>query len=94
MKLAFITPRYGAEIPGGPEHACRLLAERVVERHDVDVLTTCADDGLTWKNQYAEGADKIRGVLVRRFAVNQPHDREAFRQTTSRLRTAPHTRNE
>lgn len=94
MKLAFITPRYGAEIPSGPEHACRLLAERVVERHDVDVLTTCAHDGMTWKNEYAEGADKIRGVLVRRFAVNQPHDREAFRQTTSRLRTTPHTRAE
>lgn len=94
MKLAFITPRYGAEIPGGPEHACRLLAERVVERHDVDVLTTCAHDGLTWKNEYAEGTDKIRGVLVRRFAVNQAHDREAFRQTTSRLRSAPHSRGE
>ena len=31
MKFAFITPRYGAEIGSGPEHACRLLAERVVE---------------------------------------------------------------
>ncbi len=94
MKLAFITPRYGAEIPSGPEHACRLLAERVVEKHDVDVLTTCADDELTWKNQYAEGSDKIRGVMVRRFAVNQLHDRDAFRRTTSHLRSSPHSRGE
>ena len=42
MKLAFVTPRYGADIPSGAEHACRLLAEQVCERHDVDVLTTCA----------------------------------------------------
>jgi glycosyltransferase involved in cell wall biosynthesis len=92
VKLAFITPRYGAEISSGPEHACRLLAERVVERHDVDVLTTCAHDALTWKNEYAEGADEIRGIVVRRFAVNHPHDRELFERTTSRLRTSSHSR--
>lgn len=92
MKFAFITPRYGAELATGPEHACRLLAERVVERHDVDVLTTCAQDDTTWKNELAEGADKVRGVVVRRFAVNQPHNREDFRHLTSRLRTSAHTR--
>lgn len=92
MKLAFITPRYGAEISVGPEHACRLLAEHAVERHDVDVLTTCAHDDQTWKNEFSEGADRIRGVVVRRFAVSQPHNREAFRQTTSRLRGAAHSR--
>ena len=52
VKFAFITPRYGAEITAGAEHACRLLAEQVSERHDVDVLTTCARDPLTWKNEY------------------------------------------
>jgi len=94
MKLAFITPRYGAEIPAGPEHACRLLAERIVERHDVDVLTTCARDPHTWKNEYAEGADRVRGVVVRRFAINLPHERERFRQTTVRLRSGPHARSD
>ncbi len=75
MKLAFITPRYGADITSGAEHACRLLAEQVCERHDVDVLTTCARDSVIWENEIAEGADRVRGVLVRRFAVSQPHDR-------------------
>ena len=28
MKFAFVTPRYGADISGGAEHACRLLAEQ------------------------------------------------------------------
>jgi glycosyltransferase involved in cell wall biosynthesis len=69
----------------GAEHACRLLAEEVCERHDVDVLTTCARDARTWKNEYPEGADRIRGVLVRHFAVTQPHDRDAFRQLTERI---------
>ena len=78
MKLAFVTPRYGAEIQSGVEYACRLLAEQVCERHDVEVLTTCARDPLTWKNEYQEGSDRVRGLLVRRFAVNQLHDRQAF----------------
>lgn len=91
MRFAFITPRYGAEIPAGAEHACRLLAEQVSERHGVDVLTTCARDPLTWKNAYSEGSDRVRGVLVRRFAVNQPHDHAAFDQWSSRLMSTLHS---
>jgi glycosyltransferase involved in cell wall biosynthesis len=89
MKLAFITPRYGADIAAGPEHACRLLAEQVGQRHDVDVLTTCARDARTWKNAAPEGADRVRGVVVRRFAVSQPHDAVAFARLGSRLAGQP-----
>jgi glycosyltransferase involved in cell wall biosynthesis len=85
MKFAFITPRYGAEITTGAEHAARLLAEQVSERHDVDVLTTTARDPLTWKNEYTEGSDRVRGVLVRRFSTNQLHDQIAFQQLSRRL---------
>lgn len=92
MKFAFVTPRYGAEIAGGPEHACRLLAEQLSERHGVEVLTTCGRDPLTWENEYSEGSDRVRGVLVRRFAINQPHDREAFEELSVRLAAAPHGR--
>lgn len=92
MKLAFVAPRYGVDISSGAEHACRLLAERVCERHDVDVLTTCARDPLTWKNESTEGTDRVRGLLVRRFAVNQPHDPDALDELTARLIAEPHTR--
>jgi len=92
VKFAFITPRYGADLSTGAEHVCRLLAQQVSERHDVEVLTTCAANPATWKNEYAEGADRIRRVLVRRFAVSQPHDRSAFAQLSNRLFTEPHTR--
>jgi len=94
VRFAFVTPRYGAEISSGAEHACRLLAEQVSERHDVDVLTTCARDPLTWRNEYAEGADRVRGVLVRHFPVSQPHDRTAFNQFSDRLFTGPRARSE
>ena len=92
MKFAFITPRYGADIGSGPEHACRLLAEQVSERHDVDVLTTCARESHTWKNEFAEGTDRVRGVLVRRFAVSQAHDAQSFSQFSQRVLAAPRSR--
>ena len=94
MKFAFVTPRYGGEITAGAEHACRLLAEQLSLRHDIEVLTTAARDRRTWKNDYGEGADRIRGVLVRRFAVNQPHDAHAFQQFSDRILGAPRSRAE
>ena len=92
MKFAFITPRYGADIATGAEHACRLLAEQVSERHDVDVLTTCARDARTWANEYSEGSDRVRGALVRRFSVSQPRDAQGLQQLGERLMTTPHSR--
>ena len=94
MKVAFITPRYGGEIASGAAHACRLLAEQLSARHEVEVLTTSAGDPETWKNEYGEGADRVRGVLVRRFAVNQAHDRQAFHQFTERILASPRSRAE
>jgi len=94
VKFAFVTPRYGADIGSGPEHACRLIAEQISGRHDIDVLTTCARDARTWKNEYAEGADRMRGVLVRRFPVTQPHDRVGFVQCNDRLLSSSHTRSD
>jgi glycosyltransferase involved in cell wall biosynthesis len=94
VKVAFVTPRYGGEIAAGAEHACRLIAEQLSLRHDVEVLTTASRDRRTWKNDYGEGADRIRGVLVRRFAVNQPHDADAFTHFSDRILGVPRSRAE
>jgi glycosyltransferase involved in cell wall biosynthesis len=92
VKLAFIVQRYGTEILGGAEYACRLLAERLVQRHEVEVLTTCARDYITWKNEYAEGTDRVRGVTVRRFANAQTRDIAAFDRYSDWLYEHPHER--
>ena len=92
MKLAFIIQRYGAEVLGGSEQLCRLLAERLAAQHDVEVLTTCARDYVTWKNEYPEGVDRIRGVSVRRFANAGTRDIEAFNTYSEWIYNNPHSR--
>jgi glycosyltransferase involved in cell wall biosynthesis len=91
VRIAFIVQRYGTEILGGPEYACRLTAERLAERHDVDVLTTCARDNITWKNDYAEGPDRVRGVTVRRFANSQTRDLDDFTRYSDSIFQNPHS---
>ena len=91
MRIAFIVDRYGTEILGGPEYACRLTAEELAERHDIDVITTCASDNVTWKNEYAEGADRVRGVTVRRFANSHGRDLADFTRYSDWILQNPHT---
>jgi glycosyltransferase involved in cell wall biosynthesis len=92
MKIAFIVQRYGTEILGGSEYHCRLIAERLVARHQVDVLTTCAQDYITWENEYPEGSDRIRGVTVRRFANAQTRDIHAFNRYSEWIFNHEHSR--
>jgi glycosyltransferase involved in cell wall biosynthesis len=91
MRFAFVTPRYGADVHVGAEHACRLLAEQISRRHDVEVFTTCARSGPLWKNEDAEGQDRVRGVRVRRFPVVQ-EDRGGLDSLRTRLIREPHAR--
>ena len=90
MRIAFIVQRYGTDILGGAEYACRLTAERMAARHEVEVLTTCARDYVSWNNEYPEGVDRIRGVTVRRFANAQVRDITTFNKYSDWIFQNPH----
>jgi glycosyltransferase involved in cell wall biosynthesis len=91
MRLALVVQRYGTEVLGGAEFHCRLLAEKWAAQHDVEVLTTCARDYITWENAYAEGADRIRGVTVRRFPTTQTRNITAFNEYSEWIFSQPHS---
>jgi glycosyltransferase involved in cell wall biosynthesis len=78
VKLAIVVQRYAAEISGGAELHARYIAERLARHATVEVLTTCARDYVTWKNEFAPGEETINRVRVRRFPVDHPRSPERF----------------
>jgi glycosyltransferase involved in cell wall biosynthesis len=90
MKLVFVTPRYGTEVIGGAETAARMLAERMCQRSEweVEVLTSCALDHLTWENTEPAGTSVVNGVTVRRFPTASQRVLEYF-DLDAKIRLAP-----
>lgn len=84
-KIAFVVQRYGLDVNGGAEFHCRLIAERMSKYFDVDVITTCAIDYMTWKNEYSPGIEKLNGLTIRRFPVDFPRDVSKFNKFSSTI---------
>ena len=84
-KILFVVQRYGLEVNGGAELHCRQLAERLKDEYDVSVLTTCAIDYVTWKNEYKEGIEHINGVKVIRKKVDFERNQKKFNTISAKL---------
>lgn len=84
-KILFVVQRYGLEINGGAELHCRQLAERLVDDYDVSVLTTCAIDYVTWKNEYKEGTEYINDVKIIRKKVDFERNQKNFNKISEKL---------
>lgn len=68
-RLLLVVQRYGEEIVGGSEAHARAVAQRLAERHEVEVATTNALDYWTWEPHYPVGVSTDGAVTVHRFAV-------------------------
>lgn len=85
MKIAIVVQRYGADINGGAELHARYIAERLSAHVDVEVLTTCATDYITWRNALSTGTETVNGVTVRRFPVERERDPAEFGRWSERV---------
>jgi glycosyltransferase involved in cell wall biosynthesis len=85
VKLAVVVQRYGTDISGGAELHARYIAERLAKHVTVHVLTTCARDYVTWRNELPPGADQVNGIPVTRFPVTRPRDPRTFGRLSDRV---------
>ena len=91
MKLAVAVQRYGADINGGAELHARYIAEHLSRHADVEVVTTCARDYVTWRNELPAGEDRVQGIRVRRFGVDRPRDPDEFGRHSRRVFDREHS---
>ncbi len=91
MKLAVVVQRYGAAINGGAELHARYVAEHLARHAEVEVLTTCARDYVTWRNELPAGEERVNGVRVRRFPVRHPRDPDRFGRRSERVFNQTHS---
>ena len=91
MKLAVIVQRYGAELNGGAELHARYVAEHLARHAEVEVLTTCATDYITWRNELDPGVERVNGVPVRRFPVSRERNVDEFGRRSAQVFEEPHS---
>ena len=94
MKIAIINQRYGLEVNGGSELYSRQIAEKLIAKYDVEVLTSCAVEYVKWSNYYKEGVEQINGVTVRRFKTLHEREPKVFSALDSMMLSNPHIEEE
>ncbi|MBL8914667.1 MAG: glycosyltransferase, partial [Archangium sp.] len=88
-RVAIVVQRYGETITGGAEAHARQVAQKLSKRVNVEVLTTCATDHLTWKNELQSGIENDGAVVVRRFPVRAPRSMRPFNRLSDSVFNRP-----
>jgi glycosyltransferase involved in cell wall biosynthesis len=91
VKLAIVVQRYGTAIAGGAELHARHVTEHLSKYAEVEVLTTCARDYVTWKNELPRGLETVNGIPVRRFPVRRPRSVERFGRWSTKVFRETHS---
>ena len=93
VKLAVVVQRYGADINGGAELHARYIAERLSRHAEVEVVTTCARDYVTWKNELPPGVEEINARPREAVSGQQGTEPDRLRPPVpARFRSAAHRR--
>jgi glycosyltransferase involved in cell wall biosynthesis len=88
--LLFVVQRYGGDVAGGAETACRELATRLAARgHDVEVVSSRARSYVDWADAFPAGSRVEDGVTVHRLSVDRPRDPRLFGPLNGRVAGSP-----
>ena len=91
MKIAVVVQRYGQSINGGAELHARYIAEHLARHADIEVLTTCSTDYVSWHNALEPGVERVNGVAVRRFRVAHERDPLVFGRLSNQVFHGTHS---
>jgi len=91
VKLAVVVQRYGADINGGAEQHARYIAERLAKHAEIEVVTTCARDYVSWRNELAPGLETVNGIPVRRFPVTRERHPIEFGRRSQKVFDSVHS---
>lgn len=90
MKFLYSVQRYGEEIVGGSESACRFFAENLVRLgHEVTVVTSCALSYVDWADHFDPGVTELNGVRIVRLPVLHRRDPVHFAELSERIVVDP-----
>jgi glycosyltransferase involved in cell wall biosynthesis len=82
------------EVNGGAELLCRTVAEHLSKKISIEIITTCAIDYITWKNEYPVGTSVANNVTIHRFPVDSPRDIIKFNNFSEFIFNQNHTRDD
>jgi glycosyltransferase involved in cell wall biosynthesis len=83
-RVGVLVQRYG-EVAGGAEAHARMVVERMAEHWDITVLTSCAEDHLTWKDVFPPGRSRLGAAEVLRFEGARPRVMRHFNAFSRQL---------
>ena len=88
-RYAVVVHLYGEGRFGGASTLAAAIGRCLSDVAEVDVLTTCAQNYMTWQNVYAPGHSRVDGVHVRRFPVDRRRNVGTFNRLSRQLLETP-----
>jgi glycosyltransferase involved in cell wall biosynthesis len=90
VRVLFVVQRYGGDVAGGAETACRELATRLAARgHEVEAVTSRARSYVDWADEFPGGTTLQDGVTVHRLGVDRPRAPRLFGPLNGRVAGSP-----